>query len=181
MRKKPKWFTIMAPRQFGGKEIGVTPATDPKMLLDRRVAVNVAELTGDPTRYYMKLIFRIRSWEGERALTVFDRFDVFRDHIARMVHKYLSRIDIIQDLETHDGRRVRVKSVCTLPTRVKTSIERSVRKRIAELVGGKAKELDLHKFVKATIAGEIKTHVMKQASNVYPIKDFEVRRIELLD
>jgi len=178
--EKIKWFPILAPKEFGGKEIGEAAVKDPKTLLGRRITVNVADLTGDPTRYYMKLTFRVNDYAAGKAMTSFDAFDLFRDYIARMVLKHTTRLDLVQNLVTRDGKKVRVKSVCILPKDVKTSIAKRVGKEVVNLIKEGVEATTLDRFVKATIAGEIKTKVVRQAGKVYPIKDFEIRRVELL-
>jgi small subunit ribosomal protein S3Ae len=178
--KAKKWFTIMAPTIFGGKQIGRTLATDPKALIGRRIDVNTADLTGDPTRYFMKLTFKIVSVQNGRAMTKFDGFKCFRDYVMRLVLKRTTRVDAVQNLTTRDKIRVRVKSIVILPRRVKTSIERSVRDRVRQLIRQEVTSSTLGQFVKRVIAGETKTRILRQTGQIYPLRDFEIRKMEVL-
>ena len=51
-----------------------------------------------------------------------------------MVLRRVRRIDIIQDLETKDGVKVRVKSIIIAPRGIKSTIEKTMRKQMGELI-----------------------------------------------
>lgn len=179
MPKESKWYSVLSPKEFGLIEIGEVMAPKPEHLLNHRLAIDVTTLTGDASRYYMKLIFRIVGCEGEKAHTVFDSFEVFRDYITHMIAKHSRRVDVVQDVNSKDGNKLRVKSVCVLAGRAKGSVCKRARKLICSTIEQEAKRLKVDEFVKATIAGEIKDKIVRQVNSVYPVKDFEIRKIEL--
>jgi small subunit ribosomal protein S3Ae len=98
----------------------------------------------------------------------------------RLVLKRTTRVDAVQNLTTRDKIRVRVKSIVILPRRVKTSIERSVRDRVRQLIRQEVTSSTLGQFVKRVIAGETKTRILRQTGQIYPLRDFEIRKMEVL-
>ena len=57
--KGKDWYQIFAPKFFGDKVIGETLALDPNSLTGRVVESSMIDLSDDPTRYYIKLFFKI--------------------------------------------------------------------------------------------------------------------------
>ena len=178
---KPKrWFSIIAPKVFNHMEIGKTLASDSSLLIGRRVTLNLTELTNDLSKYYMKFTFKIKKVEGDKAFSEFDGSECLRDYISRMVLRRVRRIDIIQDLETKDGVKVRVKSIIIAPRGIKSTIEKTMRKQMGELIKKEVENSTLDEFVMAIATDKIKKKVMKEARKIYPIRNFEIRKTEVL-
>lgn len=178
--KGKEWFSIILPKYFDGKEIGKSLASSPENLLNKRVIVSAVDLTNDFSKYYLKLSFRVNSINGNQALTEFDGSECLRDYISRMVLRRVRRIDSIQDLTTKDGKKIRVKGLAIIYRRVKSSIQRSVRKRMESLLENIVTNSTLEEFVKKMVSSEIKDMVFKELGKIYPIRNFEIRKTEVL-
>ena len=57
--KGKDWYSILAPKFFGESFLAESPATDPKSLMGRVVPIIASDLTGDKTKNYMKLFFKV--------------------------------------------------------------------------------------------------------------------------
>jgi small subunit ribosomal protein S3Ae len=181
VKKKPKkWFTILAPKFFGEKEIGVTLASEEGSLIGRRIVVSPVELTNDMEKYYMKIVFKISRVEGDKAFTEFDGSECMRDYISRMVVHHVRRIDVIQDLVTKDGKKIRVKSLAITRKKMKSSLEKVIRKEIEKRIKETVENSLLEDFVKKILSDEIKSKIMKEVSKIYPLKNFEIRKTQML-
>ena len=183
MKKKAKvkeTYTIISPKVFGEKEIGVTFASEPKQLIGREVILSALELTENMNKYYLKILFKINRVEGNKAFTEFHGTECLQDYISRMVVRKVRRIDTIQDLFTKDNVKLRVKSICVFSRKAKSSIEAKISKKIKEVIKQEVESKNLDDFVKSLISDEIKTKVLKEARKIYPIKNFEIRKVEVL-
>src|SRR3972149_1479503 len=110
-KSKPKqWVSIMAPKFFGEVEIGKTFATEPDYIIGRKIITNAMNVVNDLDKFYMKLIFTISSINGTKALTEFTGTQLMSEYITRLVLTRVRRTDLVQDLMTKDGVKVRVKS-----------------------------------------------------------------------
>ena len=178
--KGKKWFTMVAPPYFGSKEIGETLASEPQALIGRRVTIPLVQLTEDFSKYYLKITFRIKKVEGERAFTEFDGLECTRDYIARMVVRRVRRIDAVQDLETKDGKKIRVKTITIISKKAKSSMEKAIRKKVEELVKNWVESLTLEEFLKKVISDELKKKMVEEVNKIYPVRHFEFRKIEML-
>jgi small subunit ribosomal protein S3Ae len=138
------------------------------------------ELVENMNKYYLKLLFKINKVEGNKAFTEFHGAECLQDYISRMVVRRVRRIDTIQDLLTKDKIKLRVKSICILSRKAKTSVQKSVTNKIKEVLKQEIESKNLDDFVKGLISDEIKSKVLTEARKIYPIKNFEIRKVEVL-
>jgi len=176
--KKKDWFLIIA--QPFGKEVGKTLAEEADQLIGRRISVPLVELINDFNKYYMKFYFRIKKIEGNNAIAEFDGSECLRDYISRMIVRRVRRIDVIQDLKTKDGRKIRVKSLVVVSKRVKSTMEKTIRKKVETLMEEEVKNSTLEEFIQKIISDEIKNKAIKGVSKIYPVRHFEIRKTEVL-
>lgn len=178
--KAKQWFTILAPKNFGGKEIGKTLTGDPEKLVGRRIIIPAVELTDNYSKFYMKFTFKITEVNGTTVHTNFDRLEAMRDYISRMVLRRVRRIDTIQDLKAKDGAHLRVKGLTIVSRRVKTSIEKKIRERVIEMIKVNVEKNNLEDLVEKILSDELKNRVLQEIRRIYPIRNFEFRRIDVL-
>lgn len=178
--KGKNWFTIIAPKYFNEKEIGKTLIGDSSQLIGRIVMVSVSDLTNNFSKYYVKFSFKVDKINDNKALTKFYGSECLRDYISRMVRTRVTKIDTIQDLTTKDGIKIRVKGLAIIPRRIKSSIKQTVRNKVRELLESIITNLTLEQFIKQLISDEIKNKVIKEGRRTYPIRNFEIRKSELL-
>ncbi len=179
-RKGKKWYNILAPEMFGREEISETIADDPDKLIGRNISVSLINLVNDFKKYYMKFIFKITEVEGENALTIFEGSECMRDYISKMVNRWSTRVDTVQDLTTKDGVKIRVKGILIIPRRVKSSIKSSVRNDVRDSIKTEVERSTLNDVIKGIISDSIKTRVLRNAQRIYPVRNFEIRKAEIL-
>lgn len=173
-------YTLIAPKVFGEKELGVTFASKPEEVIGRELTLSVLELVDDSNKYYLKFSFKVDRIEGKRAFTKFHGSECLQDYISRMVVRRVRRLDTIQDLLTKDNVKLRVKTICTLPRKAKSTVERSIRRKIEEIMSEEVGKRSLDDFVKSLLSDEIKKRVLEEGKKIYPIRNFEIRKVEVL-
>ena len=178
--KGKQWFTILSPKLFGENEIGQTVTSTPESLVGKTININAAELTNDINKYYLKLRFKINSVNGDKASTQFSGSECLQDYISRMVLHRIRRIDTIQDLTTQDNIKIRVKGLTVIPKRAKSSIEIKIRVFVAAVIKKVVEESTLEELLQRILSNEIKSKIMKEGRAIYPIRNFEVRKTEII-
>ena len=178
--KEEQWYTIIAPKMFGEVEFGQTVSADPGTLVGRKISSSLMELVNDFHKYYMKFSFKVTKVDGTRALTEFAGSECMRDYVSRMVTRWARRVDTVQDLVTKDGVRIRVKGIAIIPRRVKSSVKSAVRDEVRRTIQEDVSESTLEDVLKAVISDSIKKHVLRNAQKIYPMRSFEIRKIDLL-
>lgn len=174
------WFTIIAPKIFNNMELGKTVGDNPENFIGRKISVSLMDLTNDFSKYYMKFDFRIKKIQEDKAIAEFDGSECLNDYISRMILRRIRRIDTVQDLTTKDNVKIRVKGLAIIRGRIKTSIESAVRNKIRELVKSEVENSTLDEFIEKIISDKIKNKILKEAGKIYPVRNFEIRKTEVM-
>ena len=178
--KGKEWYEIVSPKLFGEKVLTETPASDTEQLVGRMVTVNAATLTGNPSKYCFKMFFRVTEISGRRALCDFAGHECSRDFISRMVRRRSRRIDTRDTVTLSDGKRVVVKVIATTIRPTKTSIHSEISKKLSALVVGTVGKMDADTLVKDMLSGNLQNVIRKDASRVYPLREVEIHKTEIL-
>jgi small subunit ribosomal protein S3Ae len=178
--KGKDWFNILAPRELGAKVLGQSPATDPKTLMGRTMEVGVPEITGDNSKYYMKLYVKITATEGKTCLTSFNGLECTRDHLLRMVRKRNQKVESIVDVATKDGWILRIKPWAILNGKPPSTVETKVRNLVAKFFNDFASNNNMSDVVRKAMTTEMQMMLKKSGSKIYPIRFSEIARIKVL-
>jgi small subunit ribosomal protein S3Ae len=178
--KGKDWFNILAPRELGARLLGQTPTTDPKSLIGRIMEVGIPEITGDNSKYYMKLRVRINKIEGKTCLTSFGGFECAREHLLRMVRKRNQKVENVFDVVTKDGWLLRIKPWMILNGKPAASVSNKMRSFTMNFFNEFAKKNNMNDLVRKVISTEIQMRVKKEGSKIYPVRFSEVARIKVL-
>ncbi|MFQ6009973.1 MAG: 30S ribosomal protein S3ae [Candidatus Aenigmatarchaeota archaeon] len=173
--KGKEWYQIVAPKMFGNKVLGETFALDPDAIPSRVMAATLLDLTGEPSKYYFKLFFRITDLKGGKANTTFVGHECTRDYIARVVSIRTNRIDTNNVFHLKDAR-IRVKTIAITTRHVRASVATDIRKKIGELLSERLSKMSLEDFVKEMVAGKIQSYVRFEVNKVYPLRAFEINK-----
>lgn len=178
--KGKQWFTIISPEYFGGREIGKTISSIPEALIGKTVNLSAVEITNDINKYYLKLKFKITSVDGDKAFTQFYGSECLQDYISRMVLHRIKRVDSVQNLKTKDNIKIRVKGLTIIPKRAKSSIAVKIRQFVMEIVKNYVEKNTLEEFLQSLLSNEIKNRILKEGRAIYPIRNFEIRKTEII-
>ena len=178
--KAKEWYKIIAPEYFNRAVLGETPADDPSKVIGRVAEVTVADLGGSIRRSYIKLYFKIYEVHGLEAYTKFIGHEMTQESVQKMVKRKRSRVDGVFDVTTKDGYLVRVKPIIITVARINTSRKDKIRKIAKDVVERIASETKFADFVHMLVDGSLAEEIKKAAKVVYPIRDCEIRKSEVL-
>jgi small subunit ribosomal protein S3Ae len=178
--KGKDWFNILAPRELGAKLLGQSPATDPKSLIGRTMEVGAPELTGDNSKYYMKVIVKITNIEGKTCLTSFNGYECTRDHLLRMVRKRNQKVETVVDVSTNDGWILRMKPWTILNGKPPSKVETKIRHFVTDFLNDFASKSSMSEMLRKVLTTEMQMMLKKSGSKIYPIRFSEVARIKIL-
>ena len=177
--KGKEWYQIVAPKFFGDFVIGETIALESKQLKGRVIETSLTDITGDPTKYYLKFYFKVGDVKDKKAITKFFGHDCTRDFLARIVRRRANRIDTNDVINLKDNK-IRVKSVAISNRKISKSLEIKVRRNIRELVIENVSKMKTEEFLREIIDGKLQQKIRKSLSKVYPLRHFEFRKTEVL-
>lgn len=178
--KGKKWYALVAPNMFEEKIIGGTPVGDPKSLKGRTVDVNLVKLIDDLSKYYIKFYFKVKGVEGDKAFTEFEGMECLKDYLSRMIRYGIKKIDTVQDLKTKDGKKIRVKTMIVTSKKMKKNVKIALKKFVQKRIKEEVESKPLDEFLEGVIYDEIKKSLINEGSKIYPIRSFEIKKIERL-
>ncbi len=175
-----QWYDIVTPKYFGKKVIGQSLTTDPKKLQNRVIEVSLVELTGEATKYYIKLYFKADKIEGTKISTRFYGHDTTRDFVARVVQLRTNRIDTNNIVNLKDGK-MRIKSIVVTNGNVKRGLEKTIRKVATADIKEELEKMTIDDFLKNMVTGNLQKKLRKKISKLHPLRQFEFRKSEILN
>jgi len=174
-----QWYEIVTPDVFGGKVIGQTTANQPEKLIGRVIGISLMELSGEATRYYIKLFFKTKNLIGSKLTTTFFGHDCTKDFVARIVQVRTDRIDTNTTLNLKDAK-LQIKSIAITNRCIKKGTERDLRKVMNEAIKTELEKITLEDFAKSLVTGVLQKKIRKEISVIYPLRQFEFRKSQIL-
>ena len=102
--KEKRWVTVLAPDSFNNVPVAYVPITTDKTAIGRVVEVTLFDiLKGDPSQHQYKLFFKINQVTGEKATTIFKRYEYAKEFLRSLIRRGSSKINFIMDAKTKDG------------------------------------------------------------------------------
>ncbi|AAT44109.1 30S ribosomal protein S3ae [Picrophilus oshimae] len=178
--KEKTWYTIVAPSFLGEREIALSPAADPSLMIGRKVEVPVSDFTGNFRKSSTMVIFRVKECTGKRCTTEFIGHKVSDDTIRRMVRRRKERIDIIMPSKTKDGYRLVIKIVLVSDSKLTANKRGEVRSKIIGFINERCGSMTLPELAQYIIGDNVYNDIVDTLKDVYPIKKIEIRKSEVL-
>lgn len=178
--KGKDWFSILAPKGFKELHLAEIPALEAKSVIGRNIEIGVSELMDNPSKYHMKLRFKVTDVDGSVAHTRFNGFFVVQEAIARMARKKASKLESVEDVSTADGWGLHIKVVSTLNRKSYTQIQKKIRAEIVSTLRETVSKSSLEDLITSIVNGILQKNIKKAGSKIYPIRFTEVAKIEVL-
>lgn len=182
-RKPPKKvITIYSPEYFGYKEIGTTWAAEPQQAVGRTIWVSFYTLTGDFSKQYLLLRFKIVRVKDSVAETVFYGHEYGREFVRSLVRRGTSRIDGIFNLVTKDEFHLRVQATAFTLRRVRphTIKAKNIRKIMQQVLEEAAKNLTLAQLAQEMVLGKTASDIYQEAKKIEVLRHVGVIKSKVL-
>lgn len=176
MSKKPKpekrapkaVYTIYSPKYFGYKEIGTTWTESPEQVIGRTLWVSLYTLTGDFSKQYLLIRFKVVRVRDSIAETIFYGHEYGRELVRSLVRRGSSRIDMVVNLATKDDFHLRVQATAFTMRRIgkhswKAKMIRKIMKNVLE---NAAKELTLAQLAQEMVLGKTASDIYQEAKKM---------------
>lgn len=179
--KLKRWFTVLAPRIFDGREICEVITADEKSLQNRIVKVNLSELIGSSsqTAMFTTLNFRITDVEGSNARTKLIGYEITPSYIRTFARRGKDLIHIVVDGKTKDGMGVRVKVVTVTGAKASRNTRRNLRAAITDEIGKSIAGCGYDELMQDMIYGRLTSRLFNRLKQITAIKRIEIRKAEL--
>ncbi|MCD6478153.1 MAG: hypothetical protein J7K87_04055 [Candidatus Aenigmarchaeota archaeon] len=178
--KGKRWYNLVAPHLFKDKVIGEALVTNPDEVLKRTVSRPLPELGGHPSKYYIKVKFKAKELNGDEIKMEYVGHECLRDYIAQMVRKRTRRVDNRVIVETKDKKKLVVKTISITFKKSKTSVKSALQKEVSNLVKEFASKKNFEELLNSIFYDKFQKEMKESLSVIYPLRRFEVRKVEVL-
>lgn len=175
------WYEIQAPEIFDIDTVSETPAEKDSQVIGRTVKESLTELLDGADKYYMDVTLSVTEVEGNKAFTEIKGMTCSSEFVSRSIRKRSDRFDLVHDTESEDGRKFRVKVIGSTLRKTSTETLRSARNKLSELIDEKASEQSYEEFMENVFMDRIQEEMREEANKIYPFRQLEIRKTELLD
>ena len=180
-RKKREWYQIVALEPFKGKELGETLILDPTKSVGRCLNVSLADLINDIKRANIYVRFRIVDFTEGKLFAKPVGYQISSTIIKRMVRRRTTKIEDSFIAQTVDGSKLRIKPFMVTRARVQNAVARGLRKTAQEKLIDLISKTEPSKLIEDIVKHKLQTNLFKQLNKLYPLKHFEIRKLDFLN
>ncbi len=179
--REKKWVTVLAPSSFNNVPIAYVPITNDENAKGRVVEVTLYDiLKGDPSQHQYKMYFQIDKVEGDKATTIFKRYEYAKEFLRSLIRRGSSKIEYVLDMKTKDGYIFRIKVLGLTHRPLNTSRQRAFRSIAKEVMEKTIPQMSIDQFVQATCFGKINSDIMGAAKRVIKMRHVGLEKVKLV-
>jgi len=179
--REKRWVTVHAPESFNVVPIAYVPITDDENAVGRVLEVTLYDiLKGDPSQHQYKMYFQIDKIDGEKASTIFKRFEYSKEFLRSLVRRGSSKINFIMDIKTKDGYIFRVKVIALTHRQLNTSRQHALRLIVRDVINKTVPEMTVDQFVQATCYSKINSDIMAAFKKVIRVRHVGLEKVKLI-
>ena len=179
--REKKWITVLAPDSFNNVKVAYVPITDDENAIGRVIDLTLFDiLKGDQSQHQYKIFFQIDKVQGDRATTIFKKFEYAKEFLRSMVRRGSSKINFIIDAKTKDGFIFRLKVIILTHRQLNTSRKRALRLLARDIIEKTVPQMNIDEFVQATCYGKINSDIMAAAKKLIRIRHVGLEKVKLV-
>lgn len=179
--REKKWVTVIAPDSFNNVPIAYIPITDEENAKGRVIEVTLYDiLKGDTSQHQYKIYFQIDKVEGDKATSIFKRYEYATEFLRSLVRRGSSKITFVSEVKTKDGYIFRIKIIALTHRQLNTSRKRALRLIAKEVMEKTIPQMTIDQFVQATCYGKINSDIMAAAKKVIRMRHVGLEKVKLV-
>lgn len=176
-----RWVTVNAPDSFNNVPIAYVPITDDENAVGRVLEVTLYDiLKGDPSQHQYKIYFQINGVDGDKASTIFKRYEYSKEFLRSLVRRGSSKINFIMDIKTKDGYIFRIKMLALTHRQLNTSRQHALRVIARDVINKTIPEMTIEQFVQATCYSKINSDIMAAFKKVIRVRHVGLEKVKLI-
>ncbi len=179
--REKRWITVNAPESFNVVPIAYVPITDDKNAIGRVLEVTLYDiLKGDPSQHQYKIYFQIDKVDGDKATTIFKRYEYSKEFLRSLVRRGSSKISFSMDVKTKDGYIFRIKMIALTHRQLNTSRQHALRLLAQDVLNKTIPNMTIDQFVQATCYSKINSDIMAAFKKVIKVRHVGLEKVKLI-
>jgi len=176
-----RWVQVYAPDSFNNVPIAYVPITDDESAVGRVLEVTLYDiLKGDPSQHQFKIYFQISNVEGDKATTIFKRYEYSKEFLRSLVRRGSSKVNFSIDVKTKDGYIFRIKLLALTHRQLNTSRQHALRLIAQDVIRKTIPEMTIDQFVQATCYSKINSDIMAAFKKVIRVRHVGLEKVKLV-
>lgn len=179
--REKRWITAYAPDSFNNVPIAYVPITDDQNAEGRVLEVTLYDiLKGDPSQHQYKIYFQITKVDGDKASTIFKRYEYSKEFLRSLIRRGSSKINFFIDIKTKDGYIFRIKLLALTHRQLNTSRQHALRLIAQDIINKTIPEMTIDQFVQATCYSKINSDIMAAFKKVIRVRHVGLEKVKLV-
>ena len=179
--KEKKWVSVSAPDSFNNVPLEDIPITDEEKAKGRVIEVTLFDiLKGDPSQYQYKLYFQIDKVVGEKATTIFKRYEYAKEFLRSLIRRGSSKINFVIDTKTKDGYIFRIKVLALSHRELNSSRKHALRLVARKIIEKTVPNMTIDEFVQASCYNKINSDIMAAAKKIIHLRHVGLEKVKLV-
>lgn len=179
--REKKWVTVYAPDSFRNVFVGYVPVTNDKSAVGRVIEVTLHDiLKGDPSQNQYKIYFQLDNVQGDRATSIFKRYEYAKEYLRSLIRRGSSRVNFIMDVQTKDEYTFRIKVIVLTHRKLNTSRMHALRLIAKDVIEKTVPEMTIAQFVQATCYGKINSDIMAAGKKLVRLRHVGLEKVKLV-
>jgi len=179
--REKRWVTVLAPDSFNNVPIAYVPITNDESAKGRVIEVTLFDiLKGDPSQHQFKIYFQIDKVVGDKATTIFKRYEYAKEFLRSLVRRGSSKITFSLDVKTKDGYIFRIKIIALTHRPLNTSRKHAFRLIAKDVMEKTISQMTIDQFVQATCYGKVNSDIMAAAKKVIRMRHVGLEKVKLV-
>ena len=179
--REKRWVTVNAPDSFNNVPIAYVPITDDENAAGRVLEVTLYDiLKGDPSQHQYKIYFQINKVDGDKATTIFKRYEYSKEFLRSLVRRGSSKINFMIDIKTKDGYIFRMKIIALTHRQLNTSRKHALRLIAKDVIEKTVPDMTIDQFVQATCYSKINSDLMAAFKKVIRVRHVGLEKVKLI-
>jgi len=179
--KEKKWVSVLAPDSFNNVHIADIPITDEEKAKGRVIEVTLFDiLKGDPSQYQYKLYFQIDKVVGEKATTIFKRYEYAKEFLRSLIRRGSSKINFVIDAKTKDGYVFRIKVIALSHRELNSSRQHALRLIARKIIEKSVPNMTIDEFVQASCYNKINSDIMAATKKIIHLRHVGLEKVKLV-
>lgn len=178
--KKKIWFTLIASKEFDRKELGTTVAEKPQLVMGRTVAVGVRQLSGDPKKSHVTLIFKAVDVKGNKAYCDAIGHEIKDSYLRKFTRRRNSKVELVKFIESSDNKKIKIKTIVLTNKKSTGKKKTALRKVIADKLDQISKKHPSQEIISELVFGSLVQKIFSDAKKVEPLKRVEITKSRII-
>ena len=179
--REKRWVNVIAPTSFNGVQLAHIPITADEAAAGRVVEVTLHDIDGgDPTQHQHKIYFQVDRIEGDRAYSIFKRYEYSKEFLRSLVRRGSSKVNFIIDAKTMDGNVFRIKVIVLTNRQLNTSRKHALRLIARDVIEEYVPGVTIDQFVQAACYGKISSDIIARAKKLIRIRHVGLEKVKLV-